>query len=153
MIETLNINSAFKPELRTELTTNNTNCLTQIFDPSTGGHQFDNYWNRTVSMTDFFAESIENNDCAALSTIKNKAISKTDIYPNPTNDQLFISHNSTEVDIYLYNAQGKLLKEINSVNNGNSISIGNLTNGVYYLKVKSDKKTTTHKVIKSEKQS
>jgi alpha/beta superfamily hydrolase len=150
MIDTLSINPLNKPEIRAEFTTNSAPCAQQVFDPSTGGHQFDSYWNRTVSMADFFAQGIGPNDCASLSLGINK-LNSTIIYPNPTNDLFSISHNSDNVDISLFDAQGKLLKKQSRIENGSSISIGDLNNGVYYLKVNSDIQSTTHKIIKSDK--
>lgn len=151
MIDTLSIPTSLKPEIRAEFTTNTTNCVLQVFDPSTGGHQLDNYWNRTVSMADFFAQDIGSNDCASLSTFTNQKVSTIKVYPNPTNDQIFISHNTSDANIYLFDTQGKLLKEHNGINSGNSISIGDLKNGVYYLKVITDFQSTIHKIIKSDK--
>lgn len=151
MIDTLSIPTSLKPETRAEFTTNTTNCVLQVWDPSTGGHQFDSYWTRTVSMADFFAEDIGPNDCANLSLDNLNTVSNIDIYPNPTNDQLFITHNVSEVNIYLFDSQGKLLKEQIGVVSGGSISIADIRSGVYYLKVVTDDQSTTHKIIKSDR--
>lgn len=151
MIDTLNISASHKPEIRAEFTSNNANCVQQILDPNLGGHQFDSYWNRTVSLADFFAQDIGPNDCASLS-LENNIFNKTiSIYPNPTNDLFYITHNSSKVDITLFDAQGKQLKEQLNVKSGNSISVGDLKNGVYYLSVQSDIENTIHKIIKSNK--
>lgn len=152
MIDTLSISPVWKPEVRYETTTNTADCVLQFLDSETyAGHKLDNYWTRTVSIADFFAEDIGPNDCATLSLDNLNTISNIDIYPNPTNDQLFISHNTTEVNIYLFDTQGKILEKQSGVTSGSSISIGDLNNGVYYLKVSSDTQNTTHKIIKSDK--
>lgn len=151
MIDTLNISVDNKPEVRAEFTSNNATCLQQIFDPNLGGHQFDSYWNRTVSMADFFAQGIGPNDCASLSLENNNLTSAISIYPNPTNDLFFISHNSDNVSISLFDTQGKLLKNQSRIESGSSISIGDLNNGVYYLLVQTAFQSTTHKIIKSGK--
>lgn len=151
MIDTLNINTDKKPEVRAEFTSNNATCIQQILDPNLGGHQFDSYWNRTVSLADFFAQDIGPNDCADLSLENNSLSSTISIYPNPTNDLFYISHNSENVDVFLFDVQGKLLIRQNRIKNGSAVSIGDLKNGVYYLKVNSDVQNTTHKIIKSDK--
>ena len=151
MIDTLNINASHKPEIRAEFTSNNATCVQQVLDPNTGGHQFDSYWNRTVSLADFFAQDIGPNDCASLSLADNNFTSSISVYPNPTNDLFFISHHSNKVQIFLFDAQGKLLREKSGINNEEAISIGDLNNGVYYLRVKTDSQISSHKLIKANK--
>ncbi|MEX1191671.1 MAG: T9SS type A sorting domain-containing protein [Brumimicrobium sp.] len=152
LIDTLSINSSWKPEIRDEFTSNNADCLQQIATPSTGGHQFDSYWNRTLSMAEFFAEDIGPNDCQTLSTSSNnKDLSKVNVHPNPTDNYLYFTFNEKEASVYIFDTQGKLLKEKNVIKSGDTISIGNLHNGVYYVKVKTASQNTTHKIIKSDR--
>lgn len=151
MIDTLNINAGHKPEVRAEFTSNNANCLQQILNPNLGGHQFDSYWNRTVSLADFFAQDIGPNDCTSLSLGSNNLTSTISVYPNPTNNLFYISHNTNEVQIFLFDTQGKLLRKQNGIKNGEAISISELNNGVYYLQVKTESQISSHKIIKANK--
>jgi hypothetical protein len=151
MIDTLNINASFKPEVRAEFTTNNADCVQQILNPSLGGHQFDSYWNRTVSLADFFAQDIGPNDCASLSMFSNEQINTVVVYPNPAIDNLNIKLDTENASIIIYDIKGRILFSEMEYKNEEGIDIQNFENGVYYLKVTTSKRTSTHKFIKSNK--
>ncbi len=63
LIDTLNIAEADKPIVQFEQTTNTSNCIQQVIDPATGGHQYDSYWLRTTQAATFFASRIQENTC------------------------------------------------------------------------------------------
>jgi len=151
MVDTLNIGSNYKPEIRAEFTSNNADCLQQIFDPSTGGHQFDSYWNRTVSLADFFAQDIGINDCESLS-ISNSAVNRNIVlYPNPIDQFFQIEMNMEEAAVEIYDLKGKVIFSDLSYSNNQQIQIGNFENGVYYVKIASSNGTSIHKLIKANK--
>lgn len=82
------------------------------------------------------------------------AINSIDVYPNPTEDELNIELNGydNEVTLLLYNSAGQLVKNevvttISGTYNG-SMSLSDLANGVYILKVTDGNKSTRAKVIK-----
>lgn len=85
-----------------------------------------------------------------LSTNDVTANKNLNIYPNPAKDEIFI--NSKELkgnySIKIYNMTGSLVKETsyNSANN-KSISVSNLPNGVYVLKIEGDKFNQSQKLI------
>jgi len=71
--------------------------------------------------------------------------SKTMIYPNPTDGELNIKSESNIGLVKVFDASGKLLKEINNINNTKtSIDLGGLVNGIYLLNIDG----TTMKVLK-----
>jgi hypothetical protein len=74
------------------------------------------------------------------------------IYPVPAQSELFIEHNlSSEGTITLYDISGKELKTVFDGNLSDSkkigISIDDLANGLYIMKIQSGKKTMSKKII------
>ena len=75
-------------------------------------------------------------------------------YPNPANDVLninYLSNKSGQIEISLTNATGQqVLNQISDVQAGNfiqTINTSRFVSGVYFLSIKSDKGTTTKKII------
>lgn len=88
----------------------------------------------SIKVTDLTVGISENNETG------------TAIYPNPATDVLnVISENGTN-KVEIFNVQGQLVKAVNG--NVNTISISDMTNGVYFVKVTTDNGTATHKLIK-----
>ena len=79
-----------------------------------------------------------------------EATSTVQIYPNPTNDQIIVSGDNTELtEIKIFNALGQSVRTYTSIitsQNENSVTIdmSNLSTGLYYIKTK----TTANKVYK-----
>jgi len=72
------------------------------------------------------------------------------IYPNPTSDklELTISGNiNPKSNLFIYNILGSIIKSERLSSNKQIIDLGNLTNGIYMLVVKSDKFTGSQKLI------
>ncbi len=67
------------------------------------------------------------------------------VYPNPVTDILNITPEAKDFTVEIYNVLGKLLV---SETNNNRISFSNLPEGVYMLKIITDKGISTQKVIK-----
>jgi len=83
-------------------------------------------------------------------SVKNLEKSLSFLYPNPTTDKLFIQNKAIIPiqKIEVYSITGKLLLEKN--NDLESISLANLSNGIYFLKlIAVDKSVQTLKVIKN----
>lgn len=72
---------------------------------------------------------------------KNNADGDYSIYPNPTNDELFIKFNEKQNPenranrIIIYDTQGRAILEENILNNPHEIGISMLDGGLYYLKL------------------
>ncbi|HNQ69655.1 MAG TPA: T9SS type A sorting domain-containing protein, partial [Bacteroidales bacterium] len=70
------------------------------------------------------------------------------VYPNPANSELFVEI-SENADGQIIDALGRVIIDINLLNGVNIVNINNLTNGIYYLKIRfEDKKENTVKIIK-----
>lgn len=68
------------------------------------------------------------------------------IYPNPATDNIIINSTENVQRVEIYNMQGQLVKvESGNVNN---ISVRDLANGMYTLKLTTDNGTSVHKIVK-----
>jgi hypothetical protein len=71
------------------------------------------------------------------------------IYPNPSTGLFyFISSDETQVQISIYNSNGSLIIHDNIVSNKWVIDLSDQPSGIYVLKVFSNNKTLTNKLIK-----
>jgi surface protein len=68
------------------------------------------------------------------------------IYPNPTNNTLFISGNESPIAVSIYNVLGK---EVLSIKNTNNINIKALPSGVYTIRISDGMRQTNSKFIKN----
>jgi surface protein len=68
------------------------------------------------------------------------------IYPNPTNNTLFISGNKTPISISIFNVLGK---EVISIKNTNNINVQALPSGVYVIRISDGVGQTNRKFIKN----
>ncbi|PWH82248.1 T9SS type A sorting domain-containing protein [Brumimicrobium oceani] len=73
-------------------------------------------------------------------------IQNVNIYPNPTTDVLNIETDEVNFEGILMNAQGQIVLKLN---NENTIHIGNLPKGVYYLQLSGAFGVTTEKIVKN----
>ena len=81
-----------------------------------------------------------------ISSNLNELNEKISIYPNPSNGKLFISTSELIKSIKVTNIIGKEIYSNNNFNN-NSIDLINLNNGVYFIKLSTEKGTITKKII------
>ena len=71
------------------------------------------------------------------------------VYPNPTNNVLYIKSNQPIESIFLYDITGKNIIKKQTKNNFNQLDISNLRNGIYVLHlVDENQKITVKQVIK-----
>jgi len=68
------------------------------------------------------------------------------IYPNPTDNTLFITGNKTPIAVSIYNVLGK---EVLSVKNTNNINVQALPSGVYVIRISDGVGQTNRKFIKN----
>ncbi len=69
------------------------------------------------------------------------------MYPNPAKNSITVNcENSTEINIY--SIDGKLVLQKAVQNPVNELNISTLTDGIYMLKVVTDKGTVTRKLVK-----
>lgn len=67
------------------------------------------------------------------------------IFPNPTKDLITITSSLTITNIDLFNLQGQ---KMDIMLEEDKISLQDLSNGIYLLKIKTDEKTFVKRIIK-----
>ena len=71
-------------------------------------------------------------------------------YPNPAKDGKFIVNlpqSNTNASLEIYNIVGTKILDKQRVNNNQKIDLSNQTKGLYFIKIKTNSKTTTQKLI------
>lgn len=85
-------------------------------------------------------------DVDAPSAIEDHTAEGIQIFPNPATSIINIISEEPVVNAYIYNMQGQVVASENG--NINSISISNLANGIYMLKLTTAQGSTTQKIVK-----
>jgi hypothetical protein len=94
------------------------------------------------------ASTFVNNEaeCAALSIEDNTFGLGVSVYPNPTDNYLFIEGNKNPISISIYNLLGK---KVMSAKNTNRIDVKELSSGVYIIRISDGIGQTDRKFIKN----
>ncbi len=80
----------------------------------------------------------------------NEPLNSLKIFPNPTEDGLInmvLPAEYKSAIVYLINIQGKIIFEENISDYKNTLDLSSITRGLYFLKVKTDTKTYTQKIV------
>ncbi len=89
--------------------------------------------------------STSNYNCA--NDIKNSsALKNLTIYPNPVKDILHIETEETNFSVELYNMQGSLILK---TQNSQNISVSHLSEGIYWIKLTTEKGIYSSKIVKT----
>jgi len=78
--------------------------------------------------------------------IDDQYLTNISIYPNPTNDKLFIQGLSDATKVSIYNVLGKLVL---SQTISKEIDVNNLQSGIYIIKITDEQKEIVRKFIKN----
>ena len=110
----------------------------------------DSFSNKANIYFDYNAPIITNNEITFIQdylSVDEFNLSSIKIYPNPTSDYFKIENlsNSTIKTIEIYNISGKKLKEFSVSEN---YEINDLSAGVYFIKIKTERTETNRKLIK-----
>ena len=84
-------------------------------------------------------------DCATAG-LEDQTQLNISIYPNPTNNTLFITGIETPIAISIYNVLGK---EVLSIKNTNNINVQALPSGLYTIRISEGVRQTNRKFIKN----
>lgn len=74
-------------------------------------------------------------DMAPCTGIAENEMNTVKVYPNPTNNTVTVELNENATHIYVYDVFGKLVDSHNANMGVNTISLGNVTAGVYFLRI------------------
>ena len=83
--------------------------------------------------------------CPSLG-VDDQNLTNISMYPNPTDNTLFISGNETPIAITIYNVLGK---EVLSIKNTNNINVKALPSGVYTIRLSDGVRQTNRKFVKN----
>ena len=96
-----------------------------------------------------FEKSSGNYAFTALLSNPENAISKVKIYPNPTNSVWNLSHTNTIDSVELFDIAGKNIQNYTPNANQFQLDGSELSQGVYFVKIKSGLDFTVQKIIKN----
>jgi hypothetical protein len=84
-----------------------------------------------------------------LSTNQN-SVTNFSITPNPTKGDIHVNwdNNYTNIKYQIYDVLGKLVSEKQILNKGETISLGSLNYGFYFLKISTENSIQTIKIVK-----
>lgn len=150
LINNLTLSPQYIPEVLFETTNNNADCLMQIANPATGGHQYDGFWIRSNNMAAFFAQDIGTNDCSQLATASIVKPLEVGAYPNPSKGLVTVTHNQQNVDLSIYSLEGRFIKHISHLETNKPLDLTYLNTGVYFFQISSGQHRETKRVIIGE---
>ena len=147
MINALSTSGIPLPTYLLDSTTNTSDCLGQISNPSTVGHAVDNPPLRSLHLAQFFAPEVDTTCFPTL--LQNVSNQKAlVIAPNPANEYFTILGITDAVDIICSDINGRILFKKDDVIAPEKISISTLPKGVYILSIKSTSQTHRIKLLK-----
>ena len=81
---------------------------------------------------------------------KNDNLLEVTLFPNPVNNELNIqfSSNLNAIKGTIYTVTGQKVQEFYQKDIAKKIDVSNLTKGIYFLRLASEKGTSLHKIIK-----
>jgi hypothetical protein len=110
---------------------------------------FDAVSTHIYAVTNTFAELA--NPGGGTNGINNINLLKTNLYPNPANDVITISTcsaSSTTITVFDLAGNEVINQSAKSSNGSHQIEVKNLANGVYFIKVNADNKSSISKFVK-----
>ena len=81
-----------------------------------------------------------------VTDVETAAISPINVYPNPAKNKIIVSNMDYNCHLQVYNSNGQLMTEKYDVSDQYTLDVSNFTNGVYFIKITSNKQTITKKV-------
>ncbi|MCZ8197215.1 MAG: T9SS type A sorting domain-containing protein [Flavobacterium sp.] len=104
------------------------------------------------SVSIFFDYNAPVNTDSAITTFENLSNSifefdnSVSIYPNPTSSKININSNFNIKSVELYDVQGRVL--VTQIGSSKSMDISDKTNGIYFLKITTEKGSKVEKLVK-----
>tara|TARA_B100001057_G_scaffold197203_1_gene197913 strand:- start:1521 stop:8069 length:6549 start_codon:yes stop_codon:yes gene_type:complete len=104
----------------------------------------------------YSVEVSDSNNCFTISYVVNYSYTgvnenyfKFEIYPNPTNGDIFISNAAKISEIEIYNSLGVKVVHYDNLYSANVLQfdISDKTRGVYFIKIKAGKKLMNYKIV------
>ena len=101
----------------------------------------------TVLVTDENGCSLEESYTIGGVTSNDKSVSNALlIYPNPVKDILQMEHNQNAKELSIYDARGKLLKQVSTEGTETKVNVSELPTGLYFIRA--DRASQLHRFVK-----
>lgn len=139
------------PAYQFDRTNNNANCATQIANPSTAGHSFDNFTLRRNNMAAYFAPVIDTCSNNAVSSLLNSF--KMTVAPNPISvgQQLTIQGMLTKgSNIEVYSISGRLLQQVQVTETRNNTKVNlddEIGAGMYLVRINNGTQSAATRLV------
>ncbi len=127
------------------------NCDTELPISGAISRTFNPLENGNYSVEITSGSCIEKSDCYAFVTlgIDSFTDSEVSIYPNPVKNELHIDLGiATDVTINIFDVSGKLVSTKTIQSDKITMSLKEMSNGIYFVEVKSSEKSRTFKIVK-----
>ncbi len=118
------------------------------------GNEITNYQfedDAILAKTNFYRlKIISNNGNSQYSKViflKNELEGSLSIYPNPVSNDLFLENKFPIISVGIYDLSGQKVSAFDGSQISNSISISNLSEGTYFVKVQDKSSFTTKKIV------
>lgn len=136
LIDSLKLQGFEVPIYQYDRTNNQASCLEQILNPSTGGHQVDNYGLRSANMATFFRDFLDfEGECLSVTTEHLRPPSpEWNLYPNPASHRIFISSEAIGLYYELFRISGEWIQS-GFVTQKEGIDVSDLIPGMYILRM------------------
>ncbi len=86
---------------------------------------------------------------APLSVDDNQEVAQIDMYPNPSNHLINFTNISKKSNVSIIDVNGKLILKTTINATSNSINISQLNNGIYFVRIETEKGILTKKLVKN----
>ncbi len=127
---------------------NNTSLTVSAFNnPNLTCVQVDDSTYSNENWTGFDSQSVFSENCSTASINDYEISSKISLYPNPISQTFFIKSPFVIQKIKIYDIRGSFVKIIENHKKG--INISDLSSGIYFLKIKTEKAVGIKRIIKN----
>lgn len=107
-----------------------------------------NYWDRNPADDVSDPIPITVSDFAGIDEVINE--SNISLYPNPVSNKLNVSFNhfeGNEAEVYILDVSGKVVLSQQVYNQNNSIYVGDLSHGFYFVKIQNGESSSVQKIL------
>ncbi|MBI5541266.1 MAG: T9SS type A sorting domain-containing protein [Bacteroidia bacterium] len=118
------------------------------YDPNAGG----SYLLYMDTVINYVKTNLYNWICTSTGVTENNLLPFVQVYPNPMQNELNINLNNNICDgvsVYVYDVMGNICLVEELQNKETILSINNLPEGIYLIKIKTQTSVNTYKIIKS----
>jgi hypothetical protein len=101
-----------------------------------------------TAKSDFWDQVVNFSGCSSsINALQNAGIyHKFSVFPNPAKDFIFINSHASDIEVFIFDMSGKLLKHLK---NSSVVNISDLSEGIYIVRILSvDNQLHTEKLIK-----